>query len=166
MLTINRLITAINRAMLGIGMVALLAAALVLTYSVVARMFFHAANDWQDEAAVFCLVGATFLCGAYVQEYRGHIGIAALVGILPNGINRIRQILVDLASLLFCAFFDWKSWTLWHEAWVDNQTTSSSWGPPLAIPYGLMALGMGLLTIQILLQLIAQLEGSVEDQKE
>jgi len=40
-----------------------------------------------------------------------------------------------------------------HEAWVDKMTTSSSWAPPLAIPYGLMSVGMTLLTVQLLLQL-------------
>jgi hypothetical protein len=41
---------------------------------------------------------------------------------------------------------------LWHEAWVDKQTTSSSWAPPLWIPYSLMALGTTLLAVQIALQ--------------
>ena len=67
------------RCMVGVGMVALLAAALVLTSSVVSRYVLHASTDWQDEAAVFCLVGATFLCAAYVQSLRGHVGIEALV---------------------------------------------------------------------------------------
>jgi TRAP-type C4-dicarboxylate transport system permease small subunit len=145
----------LNRLLVGIGMVAALAAALVLTSSVITRYVLHASTDWQDETAVFCLVGATFLCGAFVQSLRGHIGIEALVTILSPSVNRVRLLLVDIVSLLFCTFFAWKSWTLFHEAWVDRQTTSSTWGPPLAIPYGLMSIGMTLLCLQLLVQVAA-----------
>lgn len=154
---VARLVETINEWIIRAGMVALLAASLILTYSVVSRYIFKAATDWQDEAAVFCLVGATFLCSAYVQSFRGHIGIEALAGILPPGVNRARLLLVDVVSLLFCAFFAWKSWTLWHEAWVDKQTTSSSWAPPLWIPYILMAAGMTWLALQILVQVAGRL---------
>jgi TRAP-type C4-dicarboxylate transport system permease small subunit len=143
--------------MLGLGMLALLAAAVVLTSSVVTRYIFKTSTDWQDETAVFCLVGATFLCGAFVQSLRGHIGIEAVASLLPAWANRLRQAGVDAMCVLFCAFFTWKSWTLCREAWVDGQTTSSSWGPPLWIPYSLMAAGMTLLTLQVALQLVASL---------
>jgi TRAP-type C4-dicarboxylate transport system permease small subunit len=152
-----RALALVNRAVLAVSMLALVAAAAVLTYSVLTRYFFKSATDWQDEAAVFLLVGATFLCGAYVQSYRGHIGIEAIAGLLPARIDRLRRVLVDLLTTLFCAFFTWKSWTLFHEALVEKQTSSSSWAPPLAIPYGLMAAGMTLLTVQVLLQLAAEL---------
>lgn len=147
-----RLLLLINRAMLAVGTAALLVASLILTSSVFTRYFLHSSTDWQDEAAVFCLVGATFLCGAFVQSLRGHVGIEALAGVLPEWLNRIRQVLVDLMCMLFCLFFAWKSWALFHEAWVDGQTTSSSWAPPLWIPYGLMSVGMSLLTMQLMLQ--------------
>jgi len=151
------LLVHLNRAALFAGMLGLLGAALVLTFSVVSRYFFHANTDWQDEAVVFCLVGATFLCGAWVQAQRGHIGIEAVTTILPRKVNRVRQMVVDLASLAFCAFFGWKSWTLFHEAWVDHQTTSSTWSPPLTIPYGLMSVGMTILVLQLAAQCIASL---------
>ena len=141
----------VNRAVSIVGMVALLAASLVLTYSVVSRYLFKAGTDWQDEAAVFCIVGAVFLAGAWVQSQRGHIGIEAVASVLPDRVNRIRIVLVDFMTLVFCAFFAWKSWTLFHEAWVDKMTTSSS---PLTIPYGLMSIGMSLLVLQLVLQAI------------
>ena len=145
----------INRGVLGASMLALLAASAILTASVFLRYFLKIPTDWQDEASVFLLVAATFLCGAYVQSQRGHIGIEALAGPLPPGVNRARLIFCDLASALFCAFFSWKSWTLFHEALVDGQTTSSSWAPPLWIPYSFMAVGMTLLTVQIIVQVLA-----------
>jgi TRAP-type C4-dicarboxylate transport system permease small subunit len=150
LLPLARLLAVVNRAMVAFGMLALLAASIVLTYSVLSRHFFKASTDWQDEAAVFCLVGATFLAGAFVQSLRGHIGIEAVATLLGTRANRVRVALVDVISLLFCTFFAWKSATLLHEAWHDNQTSSSSWAPPLWIPYGLMTAGMFLLCAQLL----------------
>jgi len=147
-----RMLAAINRVMQFVGNVALLGASLVLTWSVVTRYFLKWPTEWQDEAAVFLLVGTVFLCGAYVQSFRGHIGIEAIASLLPPRANRVRMAIVDVMTLAFCAFFAWKSWTLFGEAYVEHHTTASAWAPPLAIPYGLMAAGMTLLTVQVLLQ--------------
>ncbi|HET9046074.1 MAG TPA: TRAP transporter small permease [Casimicrobiaceae bacterium] len=144
----------VNKVMLFIGMVTLVVASLVLTYSVFSRYLFKAATDWQDEVAVFSIVGCVFLCGAWVQSLRGHVGIEAIASVLPAGVNRVRIAIVDILTMLFCAFFAWKSWTLFHEAWVDKMTTSSTFSPPLTIPYGLMATGMSLLVVQLVLQSI------------
>jgi TRAP-type C4-dicarboxylate transport system permease small subunit len=149
-----------NNIIVVIAAVALISACAILSYSVLGRALFHSPNYWQDEAAVFLLVGATFMTSAYVQQQRGHIGIEAFVGLLSPRVNRIRLWVVDVASFLFCAFFAWKSWTLAHEAWVDGQVSNSMWSPPLAIPYGLMATGMTLLCVQILLQIIIPLSGT------
>jgi TRAP-type C4-dicarboxylate transport system permease small subunit len=153
---LERLLLRINDGMLLIGMAALLVASAVLTWSVFSRYALKASTDWQDEAAVFCLVGATFLCGAFVQSLRGHVGIEAVAGMLPASFNRVRLLAVDILCTLFCTFFAWKSWTLFHEAWVEKQTTSSSWAPPLWIPYVLMALGMTLVSLQLALQVAAR----------
>lgn len=143
-----------NRIIVVLAAIALILACLILSYSVLTRTLFHSPTYWQDEAAVFLLVGATFMTAAFVQSQRGHIGIEAFVGMLSPLANRIRLVLVDIASLAFCGFFAWKSWTLTHEAWVDGQVSNSMWSPPLAIPYALMGAGMTLLCIQILLQIL------------
>jgi len=157
----ERTLSLINKILVALAALALVAACAVLSYSVLGRALFQMANYWQDEAAVFLLVGATFMTAAYVQSQRGHVSIEAFVGLLPPLANRIRLWLVDVASLLFCAFFTWKSWTLAYEAYSDGQVSNSMWSPPLAIPYGLMACGMTLLCAQLLLQIIMPLLGAV-----
>ena len=156
---LERLAAGLNGALMAVSAVALLAAAAVLTQSVVVRYFLRQSTDWQDETSVMLLVCATFLSAAQVQARRGHVGIEALAGLLSPRVDRAMRMLVDAASLAFCAFFAWKSWTLAHEAWVEGTVTSSTFAPPLALPYGTMALGMTLLAAQIALQLGSQLAG-------
>ena len=156
----ERVLTWCNNVIVVIAATALIAACAILSYSVLGRALFHSPNYWQDEAAVFLLVGTAFMTSAHVQQQRGHIGIEAFVGLLSPMANRIRLWLVDFASFLFCAFFAWKSWTLAHEAWIDGQVSNSMWSPPLAIPYSLMASGMTLLCLQILLQIMIPIFGT------
>jgi TRAP-type C4-dicarboxylate transport system permease small subunit len=97
-----------------------------------------------------------------VQSFRGHIGIEALASVLPASVNALRLLLVDVLSFLFCVFFSWKSWTLFHEAWRDGQTTTSTFAPPLWIPYSMMAFGMTLLSVQILVQILMRFTNKKE----
>jgi TRAP-type C4-dicarboxylate transport system permease small subunit len=150
------LLDRVNAAAAALSAVAAGLAGCVLTWEVIGRYFLKLPSDWQDELSIFLLVGATFMAAGWIQSKRGHVGIDALSHILPEWADRGRRIFADLASLAFCVFFCWKSWTLLAEAWEDGQTTSSSWNPPLAIPYGLMSVGMTLLVAQLVLQVLAR----------
>jgi TRAP-type C4-dicarboxylate transport system permease small subunit len=156
---LGRILYRVNRVIEIASSVALVAAACVLTYSVASRYFLHFSTDWQDELSVFFIVGAVFMSAAAVQARRGHVAIEAIVGLLPPRVNAVRQWLVDAASLVFCSFFAWKSWTLLDEAWAENYHSGSTWGPPLWIPYSLMTVGMTLLSLQLLLQVAGALRG-------
>jgi TRAP-type C4-dicarboxylate transport system permease small subunit len=153
----GRVLAMVNRVVVVVSASALVAAAAVLTYSVIVRYFLHFGTDWQDEMSVFLIVGAVFMSSAAVQAHRGHIGIEAIVGLLSPRANHVRQLLVDVASLVFCAFFAWKSGLLLQEAVVEGFHSGSTWGPPLWIPYTLMTAGMTLLSLQLALQVAGAL---------
>ncbi len=128
----------------------------VLTWEATARYLFKIPSDWQDELSIFLLVGATFMAAAWVQSRRGHVGIQALAAVLPAGIDRVRRFVADVITMVFCGFFCWKCWTLLADAVREGQISDSAWGAPLWIPYGCMAVGMSLLTLQLLLQAITR----------
>ena len=151
---VQAVVSALNTLLAILSALAIATAGAVLTWEVIGRYFLGIASDWQDELSTFLLIGATFGSAAWTQARRGHVGIDALAHILPARIDAARRILADFCSFLFVAFFTWKSWSLLLEAWEEGQTTPSSWGPPLWIPYGCMTAGMALLTLQLLLQLL------------
>lgn len=151
---VQAVVNLLNTVLAVLSALALAAAGAVLTWEVVGRYFFRIASDWQDELSTFLLIGATFSSAAWIQARRGHVAIDALGAILPPAADRVRRWLADLLSLAFVSFFAWKSWTLLLEAIDEGQTTDSSWGPPLWIPYGCMAAGMTLLAVQLLLQVL------------
>ena len=146
----------VNAGAAALSAVATGIAGCVLTWEATARYLFKIPSDWQDELSVFLLVGATFLSAAWVQGRRGHVGIQALSAVLPPAAERIRRFLSDVATLLFCVFFCWKSWSLLVDAVRDGQTSNSAWGAPLWIPYGCMAVGMTLVVFQVLLQVLSR----------
>lgn len=148
-----RAFDAIDRVLVSACALATIAAGAVLTYSIAVRYVLHSSTDWQDEMAVFLLVGATFLSAPYVQSMRGHISIEAIEGYLPGRLERAREIASDIICFLFCAFFTWQSWLLLLEAIDDGRVTDSAWAPPLWIPYSMMTAGMSLLTLRLVMQL-------------
>ena len=148
------LLDALDGVLIALCAMATIGAGLVLTYSIAVRYLLHYSTDWQDEMAVFLLVGATFMSASFVQSKRGHIAIEAIEGYLPKKLERARFFIADIVSLAFCLFFTWQSWLLLLEAIEDGRVTDSAWAPPLWFPYSLMTAGMTLLCIRIVLQLV------------
>ncbi len=131
---LSSLMRLVNGAIFVVSSLALIVAALVLTEGVLARNLWGDSSEWQEEVTVFLLLGAMFLSMASVQARRGHIGIDALTGLLPAGVDRGRRLLVDVTSLAFVGFFAWKCFQLLKESIVEDEHTMSTWGPPLWIP--------------------------------
>lgn len=160
--SLDRALKLVNRCVMVPCMLAVFLAAGILTYSVAARYFFKIPTEWQDETAIFLLMGATFFSGAYVQSIRGHVGVEAIAGLLSPRVNRFRMMFVEAVSFAFCAFFAWKSWSLFREALHEGHSSNSTWGPPMWIPYSLMATGMTLLALQLALEVTSRVVNKKE----
>jgi C4-dicarboxylate transporter, DctM subunit len=146
------LIEGINESVYKLSAIALLVAALVLTFGVIYGHLFGKAMAWQDEVTIFLIAGAIFMSAASVQQRRGHVGIEVLDHMLSPAVNSARKALIDAIMLVFCLIFAWKSGGLLAEAIHEGTHTHSAWGPPLWIPYSVLTAGMTLLAMQVALQ--------------
>lgn len=145
-------VQAISGVLFKISAFALVAAAAVLTFGVIVGHVSDSTLLWQDEVSIFLVAGAMFLSAAAVQGRRGHIGIDLLSHYLSPNAEAVRKQVVDALVLFFCIFFAWKSGELLHEAFIEEHTSHSAWGPPMWIPYLLLTVGMVVLALQVAVQ--------------
>ena len=132
---------------------------IIVCYGVVMRYYFSSPIDWGLELSIFLLIIATFMSAGYTQLQRGHVTIEVLEHILSPRANRLRYLVGDFLSLLFCAFLAWNSWEFFLEAFGDGRVSNSTWAPRLWIPYIFMAVGTTALSLQLMVQIVDALVG-------
>jgi TRAP-type C4-dicarboxylate transport system permease small subunit len=144
----------------GLFAAALTAAAVVVVCQmVILRYVLNESTIWQTDFVTFSLVAATFIGGPYVLLTKGHVN----VDVLPNYAGpRARwwlALISILISLLFAVTMTVLTAQFWHEAWENNWRSESMWRARMWIPYAAMPIGLGMLTLQYLVDLIGLLSG-------
>ena len=146
-------VEAFNRVMYWLSAVAIVLSSLVLTYEVVMRYFLKIPTIWEIESSIYLGVLATFMGAAYGLKDGAHINIDLFVRALPSGAQRTLDRITSSLAFLFCAYVALKGWELFWEAFSKGWRSESMWGPPLAVPYFFLPLGMSLLSLQLLIQI-------------
>lgn len=83
----------------------------VTFYQVVARYIFNSAPSWSEELVRFLFIWSTFIAAAIGIKEGIHIGVDALVNLLPKGLQRILSILVHGIVMFFglcMTYYGWK----------------------------------------------------------
>lgn len=128
--------------------------AVLLTGEVLARYLFNSPSDWGLELCILMLIAATFMAAGHTLAAKAHVNIDIVDHLMSGSLNRWRLLLADAGATGLCGFVAANAWRLaaiaWNEGWVSNST----WGAKLWIPFGFIALGMSLLTLQYLVQII------------
>jgi TRAP-type C4-dicarboxylate transport system permease small subunit len=143
-----------------LGGLFILAAALVIGEAIFVRKVLAESTHWQNELAIYLLMAAAVIGAAFTQKHEGHIGVDLVTAHLHSKGRRIIDIVGSVVGLVVAVVVAYYAWKLWWGALQANEHSETLWGPPLAIPYSALPLGMTLLALQYLIRIgrqVAQL---------
>ena len=114
-----------------IGAVTLLLSAMtvVVFLQIFFRFVIKGPLPWSEELARYLMVWAVFIGASMGAKEGAHIGVKALVSVLPLPAKRVAVVLAGLLSLAFCLLIVVLSWEV-----VMFQTSSGQLSPAMEIP--------------------------------
>lgn len=154
-----RWVSTLSRAC-GIAAAAMvLISVLVVCQMVFLRYVLQASVIWQTEFVTFLLLGATLIGSPYVLLLRGHVNVDLLPQYLGHRGRFTLAMIAAILSLVFCLVGAWTGYEFWYEAWEGGWHTDTIWGPPLWIPYLVMPIGFGILSLQYIADILSLATG-------
>lgn len=137
-----------------------LAAVACTTYEVVMRYLFNAPTSWAFELTILMCAICYLLSGGFVTVQHKHIAITALYGVLPARIRWWLDCVAMLTGIVAMGLLVWAAWRPAVQALSIVERTGSAWNSPSpAIIKPMIAIGAGLIVLQLLAQLYRHLAG-------
>ena len=132
---------------------------LVICDMVFVRYVLNYDTIWQTDFVTYSLIAATFVGSPYVLMTRGHVN----VDVVPLHVGpRTRYwlaVTTGLVALAFCVTLTILAFHYWQQAWINNWRSDTVWRSRLWIPYSSMPIGLGILSLQYVVELICLLTG-------
>jgi TRAP-type C4-dicarboxylate transport system permease small subunit len=139
---------------------------MALLLTVFLGVVFRQLNDplaWSDELAQYLLVWTAFLGWIIAARRRVHIRVMVVANLLPEGVQRVLELLTQVAVIVFAAVLGWYSFGLIARTW-DVESISlpiTSAGLYIVMPLAALAL-----ILQALSQIAEVLSGRLVRQEE
>lgn len=137
----------------------LIASMLVVCQMILLRYVFAWPTIWQTDFVVFSATASIFLGAPYVLLTGGHVGVDVIEMMVGDKAKRRLRIVGSLFGLVFCLIMLVAGWIQFYDAWVGDWKHSSVWAPPLWVPLLTLPLGFGLLCLQYVAKILADLTG-------
>jgi len=148
------LIDASCRWAAAVAAVLVVGIAVLIISEVVARSVFGASLSFAWEYAVYFFASAVFLGAGYTMRTGGHVRVALLRGLLPEGGQRLMEIVATAIGTGLAGFLAFALIQFAHRSFSRGSTSPTIEATPLVIPQGVLALGATLLALQMLARLI------------
>jgi TRAP-type C4-dicarboxylate transport system permease small subunit len=123
------------------------------------RYVLNHSTIWQTDFITYCITAATFIGSPYVLMTHGHVNVNVLpLHLRPRGRFAL-ALFAGVTSAAFCAVMTVMTFLFWKEAWDNRWVSDTMWRARLWIPYGAMPIGLGLLTLQYVVDLVCLATG-------
>jgi TRAP-type C4-dicarboxylate transport system permease small subunit len=143
--------------LIAAGLVAI--AVVVVCQMVFVRYVLNQSTIWQTDFITYCITAATFVGSPYVLMTRGHVNVNVLpLHLRPRARYRL-ALFAGIASAAFCAVMTVTTFLFWKEAWDNRWVSDTMWRARLWIPYASMPIGLGLLTLQYVVDILRLVTG-------
>jgi TRAP-type C4-dicarboxylate transport system permease small subunit len=149
----------LSRACGAIAGALIVASIAVITQMVVLRYGLKQPTIWQTEVVIYALIATTLIGSPYVMLRRGHVNMDIVVLSAGPAARLSLAVVADLIAIAFCGLIFFLGVEFWYEAWAKGWRSDTLTRTPLWIPYAALPLGMGILTLQIIANLICVLQG-------
>lgn len=152
-------VAALSRAFGMLAAVCLALACLAVCQMVFMRYVLEASTIWQTEFVLYSIVAATLLGSPYVLLTQGHVNVDLASHYLSATPRRVLGVIASAMGIAFCIVLAVSGWRYFEEAWSEGWVTESVWAPPLWAVLLPLPLGVGLLTLQYLVEVACVLTG-------
>lgn len=132
---------------------------IVMTYQVILRYCFSAANSWSEELARYLFIYDVMIAAAIATRRNSHLQVDFLINLLKPKVKYIFTIVATIAGIVFLGFLFNYSLTLCHTA-ANN--ISAGLKISMSIPYACMPIGavlMILTSLEVIFHNILQIRG-------
>jgi len=136
-----------------LGIVLMLAMAVVVTLAVVFRYLLNAPFSWAGEVSVYLLIWVSFIGGSLGLKYKSQAAVTILLDYLPAKVQKILLIIGHILILLFFALMLYYSYQWVLSPGVAFQK-SSALLLPMWIPFSAVPVGLTFATVHVLSNLI------------
>jgi len=144
-----KLIDGMSVAMGTLSAVFLVLTACIVTYEVIVR-FLRMPTIWTFDVSIYLILAAMFLAAAYTAKENGHIHVDFVTSRLSGGTRSILEVITTSWTVLFCIVLLYSASKMLHDSIVYSRSAETYLGAPLAIPHGAFALGLAVLTLQLI----------------
>jgi len=149
---ISQLCGYVAAALIAVGVV-------IVCEMVFVRFVLNENTIWQTDFVTYSLVAATFVGSPYVLMTRGHVNVDVLPHYLGPRARYWLALVSTLVAMAFCIVMAVLTSQYWLEAWNQRWLSNTMWRVRLWIPYASMPVGLGILTLQYVVDLYCLVTG-------